>query len=428
MVRKEAGQPLPARDAAAGSVCGLKLVQRVRGCAPAASADAPKRLPAPTFALTLTLLIPDTSATAGASTSAHARASVDADPTTTTTTAALDSAATAATTATATDEAFMSLALLQARAAAAAGEVPVGAVLVHGGVVLAAAHNRVETLRSPLAHAEMLCLASAASRLRAWRLLGATLYVTLEPCAMCAGALLQARVSRVVYGARQPRLGADGSWIQLLPVGSRRDGGGGGGGAGGGGAGGMSAGARSRGDAGCGCDASSGAGYAGGVKEEEEEEEQAWLTPREAIGGDGRGSCGARASTSGRSGRGCASNAAASSRRAYSGSSSSYTSSTSSSDGGWDEGFASTLWADPVAPHPFHDSTVVEGGCLAEQCADLMRDFFRRRRSEQREAKGSEQAEGRQVGAWAAEQSDARETKQDAASKGLVALGVRSAG
>ncbi|GLC49170.1 hypothetical protein PLESTB_000190100 [Pleodorina starrii] len=135
------------------------------------------------------------------------------------------------------DMQYMATALEEARAAAAAGEVPVGAVLVHGGRVLARGRNRVHALRSPLAHAEMLCLAAAASKLRAWRLLGATLYVTLEPCPMCAGAILQARLARVVYGARQPRLGADGSWVQLFP---RRDAGGGGGGGAGEGAGGGS--------------------------------------------------------------------------------------------------------------------------------------------------------------------------------------------
>ncbi len=118
------------------------------------------------------------------------------------------------------DMAYMQLALEQARKAAAAGEVPIGAVLVIDGRVVAAAHNRVESLRSPLAHAEMLCLASASSKLRAWRLLGATVYVTAEPCPMCAGALMQARVRRVVYGTRQPRLGADGSWVQLFPLAS----------------------------------------------------------------------------------------------------------------------------------------------------------------------------------------------------------------
>ncbi|GIL75175.1 hypothetical protein Vretimale_7873 [Volvox reticuliferus] len=116
-----------------------------------------------------------------------------------------------------TDLQFMDEALDEARAAAADGEVPVGAVLVHDGRILARGRNRVETLRSPLAHAEILCLAAGASKLRAWRLLGATMYVTLEPCPMCAGAILQARLARVVYGARQPRLGADGSWLQLFP-------------------------------------------------------------------------------------------------------------------------------------------------------------------------------------------------------------------
>ena len=95
---------------------------------------------------------------------------------------------------------------------ATAGEIPVGAVVVHNKTIVARAHNMNESLRSPIAHAEMLCLQTAAERLGAWRLLDATLYVTLEPCVMCAGALLQARLKGLVYGARSRRLGMAQCW------------------------------------------------------------------------------------------------------------------------------------------------------------------------------------------------------------------------
>lgn len=115
------------------------------------------------------------------------------------------------------DEHFMRLALEQAELAAAAGEVPVGAVMIdEEGQILAAAHNRTETDLDPTAHAEMLCIRKASVVAGGWRLLNASLYVTLEPCPMCAGAILQSRVRRVVYGARNPLLGADGSWVDLL--------------------------------------------------------------------------------------------------------------------------------------------------------------------------------------------------------------------
>lgn len=118
----------------------------------------------------------------------------------------------------AADEHYMRLALDQAQHAAAAGEVPVGAILVSSeGEVLAAAGNRTEGSADPTAHAEMACIRGAAAARGAWRLLHATLYVTLEPCPMCAGALLQSRVGAVVYGARNTLLGADGSWVAMLP-------------------------------------------------------------------------------------------------------------------------------------------------------------------------------------------------------------------
>jgi len=105
-------------------------------------------------------------------------------------------------------EQFMELALEQARQAARDGEVPVGAVVVHEGRVIAAAHNQRELDQQPTAHAEMLALGQAARALGSWRLVGTTLYVTLEPCPMCAGALVNARVDRLVYGCEDPKAGA----------------------------------------------------------------------------------------------------------------------------------------------------------------------------------------------------------------------------
>ena len=109
------------------------------------------------------------------------------------------------------DEHWMGVALEQARRAAALGEVPVGAVVVRGEELLGAGHNRRETDGDPLAHAELLALREAASRLPGWRLLGCTMFVTLEPCAMCAGALVNSRVGRLVYGASDPKAGYCGS-------------------------------------------------------------------------------------------------------------------------------------------------------------------------------------------------------------------------
>ena len=113
------------------------------------------------------------------------------------------------------DEAFMQQALALAREAAALGEVPVGAVAVHGGNVIGTGFNRREIDRNPLAHAELLALDAAAKALGVWRLTGVTLYVTLEPCAMCAGALVQGRVTRLVFGTMDPKAGAVGSLYNL---------------------------------------------------------------------------------------------------------------------------------------------------------------------------------------------------------------------
>jgi len=116
----------------------------------------------------------------------------------------------------AADERFMRLALEQARAAAAAGEVPVGAVVVRGGEVIAMGRNAPIGQHDPTAHAEIVALRAAAQALGNYRLDGCTLYVTLEPCAMCSGAMLHARLERVVFGAADPKTGAAGSVIDLF--------------------------------------------------------------------------------------------------------------------------------------------------------------------------------------------------------------------
>ena len=110
----------------------------------------------------------------------------------------------------------MLLALAEARDAAAAGEVPVGAVLFSGDRLLAAGQNRVLRDHDPTAHAEIVALRAAGLLLGNYRLLGCTLYSTLEPCAMCAGAMIHARLSRLVFGAADPKAGAAGSVLQVL--------------------------------------------------------------------------------------------------------------------------------------------------------------------------------------------------------------------
>jgi len=110
----------------------------------------------------------------------------------------------------------MARALEQARAAWTEDEVPIGAVIVHDGRLIAEARNRTRTWHDPTGHAEMVALRRAAARIGDWRLLDATLYVTLEPCAMCAGAMVLARVKRVVYGAADPKAGMAGSLGNLV--------------------------------------------------------------------------------------------------------------------------------------------------------------------------------------------------------------------
>ena len=113
------------------------------------------------------------------------------------------------------DEQYMEIALQLAKEAFDRGEVPVGAILVRDGEILAQDHNRREELKDAAAHAEILVLRKAGQLLGGWRLLGTTLYVTLEPCPMCAGALVQARVSRLVYGAQDPKAGAAASLYNI---------------------------------------------------------------------------------------------------------------------------------------------------------------------------------------------------------------------
>jgi tRNA(adenine34) deaminase len=111
---------------------------------------------------------------------------------------------------------FMQIALEEAEQALRENEVPVGAVIVYEGRVIARSHNQREQLRDPTAHAEMIAITQAAESRQSWRLDGCTLYVTLEPCPMCAGAILQARLPQVVYGATDPKAGAVDTLFRLL--------------------------------------------------------------------------------------------------------------------------------------------------------------------------------------------------------------------
>jgi tRNA(adenine34) deaminase len=116
------------------------------------------------------------------------------------------------------EEYFMRLALREAERALAHDDVPVGAIVTRGGEVIGAGHNERELRADPTAHAEMLALREAAATVGSWRVLDAVMYVTLEPCAMCAGAIVLARLPRVVYGARDPKAGAAGSVLDLMDM------------------------------------------------------------------------------------------------------------------------------------------------------------------------------------------------------------------
>jgi len=114
------------------------------------------------------------------------------------------------------DEIYMSEALKQAHEAFEQDEVPVGAVIIHNGRVIARAHNQIELLKDPTAHAEMIAITQAAAYLKSERLLGCSMYATIEPCSMCAGALVLARVKRIYYGAKDPKTGACGSVFDIV--------------------------------------------------------------------------------------------------------------------------------------------------------------------------------------------------------------------
>jgi Cytosine/adenosine deaminases len=115
-----------------------------------------------------------------------------------------------------TDEYFMREALKEARKAEAKGEVPVGAVVVNGDRIVGRGHNRNIVLRDPSAHAEILAIRSASKKLNNYRLPGCRIYVTIEPCSMCAGALVCARLSEIIYGASDPKAGACGSVLNIV--------------------------------------------------------------------------------------------------------------------------------------------------------------------------------------------------------------------
>jgi tRNA(adenine34) deaminase len=116
------------------------------------------------------------------------------------------------------DEYFMRLALREAERALEHEDVPIGAVVVHEGEVIGIGHNERELRADPTAHAELIALREAARRLGTWRILDTAMYVTLEPCAMCAGAIVLARVPRIVFGAADPKAGAAGSVLDVLDV------------------------------------------------------------------------------------------------------------------------------------------------------------------------------------------------------------------
>ena len=117
-----------------------------------------------------------------------------------------------------TDEKYMLEAIKEASEAAGAGEVPVGAVIVRNGEIIARAHNTRETAKNALCHAETLCIDRACRALHGWRLPGCTLYVTLEPCPMCAGAIINSRIERLVYGAPDLKAGSVSSVVRLFDL------------------------------------------------------------------------------------------------------------------------------------------------------------------------------------------------------------------
>jgi tRNA(adenine34) deaminase len=114
------------------------------------------------------------------------------------------------------DEKFMQKALIEAKKAYLKGEVPIGAVIVHGDEIVSRGHNQRELWQDPTAHAEIIAIREASAVLKRWRLTGTTLYVTVEPCPMCAGAIVNARIDRVVYGVPDSKAGAAGTLMNIL--------------------------------------------------------------------------------------------------------------------------------------------------------------------------------------------------------------------
>lgn len=114
------------------------------------------------------------------------------------------------------DELWMKEAIAEAKKAERLGEVPIGAVVVKEGIIIGRGHNLRETQHNPVSHAEIIAIQQASQALNAWRLLDCTLYVTLEPCPMCAGAIVQSRIKRVVYGTADPKAGCAGTLMNLL--------------------------------------------------------------------------------------------------------------------------------------------------------------------------------------------------------------------
>lgn len=114
------------------------------------------------------------------------------------------------------DEYFMKIALNEAYKAYSIGEVPVGAIIVNDNKVIASGYNMRETLKDPTAHAEIIAIKKASEFLGGWRLIGCTMYVTIEPCAMCAGAIINSRIEKLIIGAKDPKMGACGSIINIV--------------------------------------------------------------------------------------------------------------------------------------------------------------------------------------------------------------------
>jgi len=247
------------------------------------------------------------------------------------------------------DAHFMRIALDLAAQASAKGEIPVGAVVVDSnGQIVAVAHNTTEASLNPLGHAELLAIQSAAAAGGGWRLAGCTLYVTLEPCPMCAGAILNARLARVVYGAGSPRIGADGGWIRMLPPYSAAV-----------------------------VDAIGGA-------EGTEEVVEGPAAARGSKGWHREGGGGSSSSDGGAGGDGDGQQQQEQQQQQQQQQQHEGSNSNSSSSKGLIE---------PVGPHPFHPNLEVTRGVLQQECADLLRSFFRRRRQGAADAKAAACAE-----------------------------------